>query len=211
MSDFTIGLDLGQAGDYTALVIVEALETRGEEELALAIRHLQRFPLATSYPHICEYVGGLLEREPLARHTDLVVDATGCGRPVVDLLRRYGLGPVPVTITGGTAATRDDQGGWTVPKVDLVQTLAVLLQQGRLKCASVPGAEVLQAELLNFRVKVNPSTGHESFAAGSAGAWREGEHDDLVLATALACWYVEIGGAVSRKWARIAARGERRW
>lgn len=210
MSDFVIGLDLGQASDYSALVIVEASETRGEDEPALAIRHLQRFALATSYPHIAEYVAGLLDREPLAGRTDLVVDATGCGRPVVDLLRRYGLDPVPVTITGGTSATRDAQGGWTVPKVDLVQTLAVLLQQGRLKCASVPGAEVLQAELLNFRVKVNPSTGHESYAAGPAGAWREGEHDDVVLGAALAAWYVGAGGGTARKWLRIAARAAQR-
>ena len=33
-----------------------------------------------------------------------------------------------------------------------------------------------------MRVKVSAS-GHESFAA-----WREGTHDDLVLAVALACW-----------------------
>jgi hypothetical protein len=30
---------------------------------------------------------------------------------------------------------------------------------------------------------VNISTAHDSYEA-----WREGDHDDLVLATALACW-----------------------
>jgi hypothetical protein len=33
-------------------------------------------------------------------------------------------------------------------------------------------------------VKITPS-GNEQY-----GAWREGEHDDLVLAVALACWRV---------------------
>jgi hypothetical protein len=32
-------------------------------------------------------------------------------------------------------------------------------------------------------VKINIATGHDSYEA-----WREGDHDDLVLAVALACW-----------------------
>jgi hypothetical protein len=37
-----------------------------------------------------------------------------------------------------------------------------------------------------MQVKVS-TAGNEQF-----GAWREGAHDDLVLAVALACWAVEI-------------------
>jgi hypothetical protein len=36
---------------------------------------------------------------------------------------------------------------------------------------------------LNFKLKINITTGHDSYEA-----WREGEHDDLVLAAALAVW-----------------------
>jgi hypothetical protein len=36
---------------------------------------------------------------------------------------------------------------------------------------------VLVQELLNFRVKIDPLTAHDSY-----GCWREGGHDDLVLA-----------------------------
>jgi hypothetical protein len=43
--------------------------------------------------------------------------------------------------------------------------------------------EQLVKELLNFRVKINISTAHDSYEA-----WREGDHDDLVLSVALACW-----------------------
>ncbi len=50
----------------------------------------------------------------------------------------------------------------------------------------LPLAEVLKDELLNFRVKINEATGHDSYEA-----WREKDHDDIVLATALACWYPE--------------------
>ena len=43
--------------------------------------------------------------------------------------------------------------------------------------------DVLVKELLNFRVKINISTAHDSYEA-----WREGDHDDLVLSVALSCW-----------------------
>jgi hypothetical protein len=202
---YTLGLDLGQASDYTALVIVESsLET----EPKLAIRHIQRLALGTSYPKIAECVAALLRREELAVGCDLVVDSTGVGRPVMDLLRRCGLRPVAVTITGGDAVTHNDTDGFRVPKRDLVMILQVLLQEGRLKCANLPGAEVLQAELSNFRVTINPTTGHDSYGAGPASAWREGEHDDLVLAAALACWYVETHPV--RVFA-FASSGRSRW
>jgi len=40
----------------------------------------------------------------------------------------------------------------------------------------------LKKEMMDMRVKATPA-GNEQF-----GAWREGEHDDLVFAVALACW-----------------------
>jgi hypothetical protein len=61
----------------------------------------------------------------------------------------------------------------------------VLLQNRRLKVAkALPETEVLMKELKDFRVKVNPATAHESYEH-----WREGDHDDLVLATAMATWF----------------------
>jgi hypothetical protein len=41
----------------------------------------------------------------------------------------------------------------------------------------------LKKELLNFRRKINLKTAHDSYEH-----WRESDHDDLVLAAALACW-----------------------
>jgi hypothetical protein len=58
------------------------------------------------------------------------------------------------------------------------------MQNGQLKIAQdMPLAETLRNELLNFKVKINISTAHDSYEA-----WREGDHDDLVLSVALACW-----------------------
>jgi hypothetical protein len=87
----------------------------------------------------------------------------------------------PITITGDTKVTLDR--GWHVPKKDLVGLLQVLLQSRRIKAApTLPAAPTLVQELLNFQVKITPAA-NETF-----GAWREGVHDDLVLAVAIAAW-----------------------
>ena len=66
-----------------------------------------------------------------------MVDATGVGAAVVDLLERARLGVriVPVSITAGADAHEGMAGSWRVPKRDLVSVLQVLLQQGRLRVA----------------------------------------------------------------------------
>ena len=185
---YLVGLDLGQVQDYTALVIAEQQAT--PPAASYQIRHLERFALGTAYPLIVTAVQTLLPQPPLQGHAALVVDATGCGRPVVDLLTQARLDPVAVSIHGGDQVSHEGR-YWRVPKRDLVGVLQVLLQTQRLKVAeALPLAHVLVQEMLTFRVTIDASTAHESYAA-----WREGMHDDLVLACALACWWGEQGAA----------------
>ncbi len=187
-NEFLLGLDLGQVQDFTALAVVERVEAEdaATKPPRYEVRHLERPPLGTGYPQIAARVGEVLRRLPSRpRRPRLVVDATGVGRPVVDMLRQSGLEPIAITITAGDTPSWVG-GGWRVPKRDLVSTLAVLLQTGRLKVAKeLPDAATLVNELLNFRVKISVG-GHDSYEA-----WREGVHDDLVLAVSLAVWYGE--------------------
>ena len=125
---------------------------------------------------------------PALRDASLVVDQTGVGRAVVDMLWDELRGQVPchftaVTITGGHAVTNPANGCLHVPKKELVGAVQVLLQSRRLRIAqTLPEAPVLVKELDNFRVKITEAA-NETF-----GAWREGQHDDLVFATALAAF-----------------------
>lgn len=178
---YTLGLDLGQSSDYSALVVTEQQPTTPS---SYHVRHLQRFPLQTPYPEIVSQVTELLLRPPLTRDTPLVVDRTGVGAPVCDLFA--GLpGLVPVVITGGEV-THFGDGSWKVPKRSLVSVTQVLLQTGRLKFAEgLPEVQTLVNELLAFEVKVSEA-GHDSY-----GSWREGAHDDLVLGLSLCAWYAE--------------------
>src|SRR5215217_5331627 len=93
----------------------------------------------------------------------------------------------PFQITGGNEVTRD-RDIWNVPKRDLAGAVQVALQSRRLKIAAdLPDAQVLVAELQNFRVKISLA-GHDSYGAGTGEEWRVGAHDDLVLAVAIALW-----------------------
>ena len=194
-SVWTVGLDLGQATDFTAIVAVEQTTSIGwtgdpTDDPTYNVRHIERLPLGTPYPRQVERVAALLNTPELVT-AQLVVDHTGVGRAVVDLLRAANLpkGLTAVSIHGGDQVTHD-RGDYRVPKRDLVAAVAVLLATERLKIAAgLPEAATLQAELLGFRVKIDPTTAHDSYAA-----WREGAHDDLVLALALAVWHArEVG------------------
>jgi hypothetical protein len=186
---YYVGLDLGQAADYTALCLLEQQLAQGAELVVFHARYLYRYPLGTSYPAIVEDVCTLLERAPLPHGVStLIPDATGCGAAVIDLFRRerqrgrLKAELKPVLITGGETESRD-RDVYRVPKRGLVSSVQVALQTGRLKvAASLPETATLVRELQTFKVKISLA-GNDSY-----GAWREGEHDDLVLATSLALW-----------------------
>jgi hypothetical protein len=163
-------------------------------KLEYHVRHLERPTLGTSYVDVVERIIVLLKSlgdEELV----LAVDMTGVGRPVADMLKRrleewleadrsIHLNTAWITITGGDSVTRVEGGGIRVPKRDLASAPLVLMQNGQLKIAEgLQLAPVLKRELLSFKVKINIATGHDSYEA-----WREGDHDDLVLAVAMACW-----------------------
>jgi hypothetical protein len=146
--------------------------------------------MGTPYPIVVQSVVSLLGAAFLSDCT-LAVDRTGVDYAVVDMLADALCGRVsclfyPITITAGHVVTADDSGGLHVPKKELVGTLQLLLQTRRLQVArTLPEAAVLVKELENFRVKVTTARS-ETFES-----WREGQHDDLVLAVALAAWMGE--------------------
>jgi phage FluMu gp28-like protein len=188
VAKFYVGLDLGQSRDYTALCVAEKVPPEASDDYELHVRYLERFR-DVLYPDVAERVRRLMDVPQLEGKAALAVDATGVGAAVGDMLRRSGLTFYAVTITGGDTETQSGYDRYRVPKRDLVGNLQVLLQCGRLKIArSLDHAETLRAELLNFRVKINVATAHDSYEA-----WREGDHDDLVLAAALAAWRAQKG------------------
>ena len=203
---YTLGLDLGKLADYTALAIAEERPERVHEQFNqatitpvwgtdpdYALPWLQRWPLGTPYHAIAVAVGRLvaeLAARPRAEVT-LFVDATGVGAAAsvsitaAPTIKALGQGLAAVTITGGNEWSRGNAPGYrafNVPKKDLVGAAQMALQRQKLKvAASLPDAATLTAELRTFEVRLTPS-------ANATYSHRDGAHDDLVLATALALW-----------------------
>jgi hypothetical protein len=149
------------------------------ENAIFQVGYLERIPLGTSYPAIAHHVRRLYSGLPST--TEVVLDATGLGGPVFEIFVGIGISPIGVMITAGTAQTEDGK-FLHVPKMLLISRLQALLHEGRLKIQnSLPEAAVLMGELLDYRIQYT-AAGHMTFNA------REGRHDDLVLALAIACY-----------------------
>jgi len=77
----------------------------------------------------------------------------------------------------------EDSGWWHISKRDLVVGLQVLFQNRQLAVAAeMPDIGTFLTELQNFKVKINTIKATDTYEA------REGKHDDLVLAVAIAAW-----------------------
>lgn len=192
---YLIGLDLGQSSDPTAKVFLErstrkTREERGRGDLFenyYLLSRIERPQLMTPYDRIVDGLHAQM-KNPILAGADLIVDATGVGRPVVDMMRAKGMSPIPVTITGGSQTTQVN-GSWRVPKKDLVNALQLAIQTERLRVLSgLALREVFEREAAMFKVKIT-SSANETYEA-----WRERDHDDVVLAVALAVWWGEKTG-----------------
>jgi hypothetical protein len=178
---FIVGVDLGKKHDPAAYVI---LESCGDE---LLIHAAERVPLGTPYPEVVEIVRKVVRSPRLWKRCSAVVDASGVGEPVVDMMRKADLGCAltAVTITGGTRTQAGSGAGRrNVTKFDLMEGLQLALENKTLKIAKkMKHAGSLVKELLDVRMRAN----------GSMGAEGPGQHDDLVMAVALACWRAKRG------------------
>jgi hypothetical protein len=150
--------------------------------------NLRRWPLHTSYTSIVADVARIVHERYSS--VTLVLDASGCGRPVAEMVRgaliRTGcVGKmVSVVITGGFANTPAD-GFVRVSKVQLVSAFQVALQNRRFTVAAwLPEQKALLNEMRTFKMRVT-STGAETFAAQGRA------HDDLLMSCMLPVWLGE--------------------
>ncbi len=209
MSIFVSGLDLGLAHDFTALVILEASGARRmvtadqrDRETGMPIttnRPIEMMPLVQAEVRWVERLNGKvrysytemrgivkdrmvrLKKEETGKQSYLAIDKTGVGVGVAEIFAD--LWPIGVTITGSGQAIRHGEQDYNVPKKDLVSCVQILLQNQVLKIADkIEHAEILRKELLAFRTKIT-AAGGQTFEA-----WREKDHDDMVLALAIAIW-----------------------
>lgn len=207
---YVIGVDLGKMSDYTAIAVCQrtAIVTNvtrerfeGSERAlipeakllsGLELTGLKRPEKLTPYPVIARMVRDIrdmLYRDKNAGEVQIVVDATGVGAAVVDGMKELGIVLTPVVITGGHKAKPNEWGQWLVPKKDLVSRLRYVYDEQRIKMVpaeKLPIIAILLQELDAYKMRITKS-GNQTYG----NEHRESEHDDLVLAVALAVWQTE--------------------
>jgi hypothetical protein len=205
----TVGVDIGQRRDNTAIVVAEVGErgtgkwrvTKKDGDVTqrvpliepiYLIRHIERLELGTPYPAVAERVAAVVgqladrRRVPYVQDLYVVLDATGVGRPVVDVVREE-LVDLRCRVTAATFTATPRLDGRvgrreiSVGKPWMVSRLQALLQTRRIKFPETEEARQLAQELVDFEIKVNEKT-----ANLTAGAFRVGTKDDLVSALGLA-------------------------
>jgi hypothetical protein len=190
-----LGLDLGQITDYAALSLVSrsiagtyADGSPVRSPLGRLIRRhdvlaIKRYEKGTSYIQICRDVR---EKTVRWRGIRLVLDATGVGRPIVDIFRELLIPVHAITITGGKNWSNPAPYEYNVSKFELVAAARIALEMRTFGIAADAADEVTLAifmkELLGFKVH-NSKKDNELYDA------REGENDDMVLCATLPIWY----------------------
>ena len=153
---YVLSVDLGSEQDYTAISIIERIEkkrdpnipTNGlwapkkEPVMIVAELHLidmQRVPLKTEYPVICDRLLSVVNDPQFAGRIQLIVDRTGIGIPVIQMMRQVGLCPIGISIHGGETvhATKDV---YSVPKRDIATALLAAYQMKRFRTPPPPAA-----------------------------------------------------------------------
>jgi hypothetical protein len=197
--NYTLGLDLGQSIDPTAVAVIERVRVpqitawvpvREPHVYATTygLRHLERLPLGTTYPDIITHVQTMLATAPLAGNCRLVIDKTGVGRPVFDMFTTAKLRPRGMTITAGDGWSIDPDHGDSVrvAKLLLVSRLEASLHSGALKISKdLKELPALISELQDFTSN-RTASGYTQFNA------RQGKHDDMILAVAIALWHTTV-------------------
>jgi len=208
-SSVAVGVDLGQSQDPTSIAVIEKIAPEiptntyppHVEALRFAMRGmrskyrlrlLEQAPLGESYILQASRLKRILARAQIAAHDPLVwVDYTGVGRAVFDIFKQERVPNLrPVTITFNGQEGPNGHGGHSVPKINLVSRLQALMHTG---CLHMPDtlslAKTFRRELMDFRVSYS-AVGNATFGA------REGAHDDLILAVALAVYGLDDGRRV---------------
>lgn len=210
MGAIRMGVDLALRQDYTAIMVVEEVDGAKDE---FDSRLYERVPQGTPFQSIINRVIEIRdnikkiqdkqdldsgkELDEIHNHgpTEILVDQSGLGDPIVDEMRARGLEVTGVNLTGGNTGT-EDYVGWgchiSIPKTALIARLSALVgimtaedgtKHSRLHLDSEsPYASAMMEELRNFRMKVTASANLQF------EPFKTGEHDDLIVAAGLACW-----------------------
>lgn len=153
-----------------------------------------------SYTDQVRYIAKLDGNSMLSGNYDLLVDATGIGEVVCDNLKDVGLNVTKILFTSGDKAEplirKNKSGfevneGWKVPKNELVDTLALLFQQRRIRIADgIPFEADIRKQLAHFTGVMSKN---KNIIYNND---KDSTHDDIISMLAMmGWWFMQAGGA----------------
>lgn len=186
---FIISLDPAQLRDWSAVAVVEmkfapqegAKSAHFKYELK-AMNRKQGLP----YDQIVNWVVGIINNPKFNQGQPPVflLDATGVGVAVKDMLRAKGIRPKAITITAGEATTRVGP-EFHVGKARLIGKFLGAFDAGKVEVnPNMPIWPQVEREMLSFRAEMS-TQGRVKMEA------EQGENDDMLLALCMAVWYGE--------------------
>lgn len=178
-----IGLDPAQLRDWSALAVVDMQYKRERFEYDLiAMGRKQGLP----YDQIVDWAAKTYRKSEFNREQPphFLLDATGVGVAVRDMLVTKGVRLKAVTITAGEAITR--QGPIIhVGKARLIGKFLGAFDAGKVHVnPAMPIWPQVEHEMLSFRAEMS-AQGRVKMEA------EPGENDDMLFALAMAVWYGE--------------------
>ncbi len=212
--EYICAVDIAKKRDYTTIQIyrdaksaIHHPEESGRPDQIVSFLDLvyQAKLQAIRYTEQARIVYDLLNRIKMLHNTQLLVDGTGVGEAVVDIMRETGLNPLPIVFTGGTSVRPVYEefgkvfGGSSsqafaraqvlkeihVPKEDLVHAGMLMIQQKRIRLAQQLNHEDdFKRQMESFKGKVNEATGRRKFENES-----DDIHDDFVVTFLMAAWW----------------------
>jgi len=211
VKEYAVLVDLAKKRDYTAIMVMKDSPqiVLGHETLKQPNKVVHYYDIVyiaqqqgMRYHTIVQEIGELMQRATLVENADLIVDGTGVGEGVVEIMREQGLQPIPI-ITTNSGLVREVYADVAeifpgvpklrartlkeihVPKSDLVAAGQLLVQQERVRVAEkLKWAEEARRQFKSFRGKINERTKHKVYEAET-----EEEHDDIVICFLMGAWW----------------------
>lgn len=182
---FILSLDPAQLRDWSALCAVDMQYNQAQRRFhynLVAMNRKQGLP----YDQIVEWVARTIKNPAFnaKQPPEFLLDATGVGVAVKDMLRSKGVKPKAITITAGETLTR------VGPEIHLGKARLIGKFLGAFDAGKVhvnPNMPIwpqVEKEMLSFRAEMS-AQGRVKLEA------EPGENDDMLFALAMAVWYGE--------------------
>ncbi len=156
---YVIGWDIAKSRDWSVVTVID-IDARIENRAVPHLVHFDRFN-SLRYDIQVDRVAGIWKKYG----GYVLLDSTGLGDPVYDMLQRKGIPCAPYVFTNRS-------------KEMLIQNLAIGIQSQDISYPEIP---VLLQELGAYQYQMTDS-GRMTYSAP------EGDHDDCVISLSLAAW-----------------------